>query len=423
MQNNTFSVEGLFDFLNAGVSAFHSTAAAVKLLEENGYQNCPESAAWELVPGGRYYTTRNASAVLAWRMPKGPLTGWHAAASHSDSPCLKIKENPELAAEGHYVRLNVEGYGGMIVPSWFDRPLSLAGRVIVRANGELQSRLINFDRDMLLIPSVAPHFKRAGEKDELNMQTDLLPIYGDGAACGTFLQMIAESVCVSEENLLGHDLFVYPRQKGSIWGPSGEFIASPRLDDLQCAFACFKGFLAGQRQAHASMFCLFDNEEVGSLTRQGAASTFLRDTLERICESLGMSRQAYLATVAGSLMVSADNAHAVHPAHPEKSDPGNRPYLNEGIVLKYNAAQNYCTDGLSGAMFKDICRRADVPYQVFTNRSDRRGGGTLGNLSTAQVPFPTVDLGLPQLAMHAPYEMAGTKDTLYLKRAMQLFFA
>lgn len=413
----------LLAFLDASPTCFHAVKNLADRLDEAGFTPLTETEVWELSPGSSYYVERNGSALIAFTIPTGGIHSWRVSASHSDSPCLKLKENPELAAEGHYVRLNVEGYGGMIVPSWFDRPLSLAGRVIVRANGELQSRLINFDRDMLLIPSVAPHFKRAGEKDELNMQTDLLPIYGDGAACGTFLQMIAESVCVSEENLLGHDLFVYPRQKGSVWGPSGEFIASPRLDDLQCAFACFKGFLAGQRQAHASMFCLFDNEEVGSLTRQGAASTFLRDTLERICESLGMSRQAYLATVAGSLMVSADNAHAVHPAHPEKSDPANRPYLNEGIVLKYNAAQNYCTDGLSGAMFKDICRRADVPYQVFTNRSDRRGGGTLGNLSTAQVPFPTVDLGLPQLAMHAPYEMAGTKDTLYLKRAMQLFFA
>ena len=393
----------LLAFLDASPTCFHAVKNLADRLDEAGFTPLTETEVWELSPGSSYYVERNGSALIAFTIPTGGVHSWRVSASHSDSPCLKIKENPELAAEGHYVRLNVEGYGGMIVPSWFDRPLSLAGRVIVRANGELQSRLINFDRDMLLIPSVAPHFKRAGEKDELNMQTDLLPIYGDGAACGTFLQMIAESVCVSEENLLGHDLFVYPRQKGSVWGPSGEFIASPRLDDLQCAFACFKGFLAGQRQAHASMFCLFDNEEVGSLTRQGAASTFLRDTLERICESLGMSRQAYLATVAGSLMVSADNAHAVHPAHPEKSDPGNRPYLNEGIVLKYNAAQNYCTDGLSGAMFKDICRRADVPYQVFTNRSDRRGGGTLGNLSTAQVPFP--------------------KDTLYLKRAMQLFFA
>ena len=217
-------------------------------------------------------------------------------------------------------------------------------------------------------------------------------------------------------------MFIYPRQKGSILGVSGEFIASPRLDDLQCAFSCLKGFLAGKKTAHSAVYCVFDNEEVGSLTRQGAASTFLKDTLERICECLSMSRQDYLTAIAGSLMVSADNAHAAHPAHPEKSDPVNRPYMNAGIVIKYNAAQNYCTDGFSGAVFKDICRRADVPYQIFSNRSDRKGGSTLGNLSSAQVPVSTVDLGLPQLAMHAPYEMAGSKDTLYLVRAMETFY-
>ncbi len=419
---HTLSQE-LLAFLDASPTCFHAVKNFADRLDEAGFTPLAETEIWELVPGESYYVERNGSALIAFTIPEtGSVKGWRISASHSDSPCFKIKENPELPAEGHYVRLNVEGYGGMIAPSWFDRPLSLAGRVIVSANGKLQSRLVNFDRDMLLIPSVAPHFKRAGEKDELNMQTDLLPIYGDGAARGTFRKMLAEAVEVSEENILGHDLFVYPHQKGSIWGPSGEFLASPRLDDLQCAFACFQGFLAGRRQEYAAMFCLFDNEEVGSLTRQGAASTFLKDTLARICESLGMCRQDYLAAIADSLMVSADNAHAVHPAHPEKSDPVNRPYINEGIVLKYNAAQNYCTDGLSGAMFKDICRRAGVPYQVFTNRSDRRGGGTLGNLSAAQVPVSTVDIGLPQLAMHAPYEMAGSKDTLYLMQAMQVFF-
>ena len=419
---HTLSKE-LLAFLYASPTCFHAVKNFADRLDEAGFTPLAETEIWELVSGESYYVERNGSALIAFTIPEiGSIKGWRISASHSDSPCFKIKENPELPAEGHYVRLNVEGYGGMIAPSWFDRPLSLAGRVIVSVNGKLQSRLVNFDRDMLLIPSVAPHFKRAGEKEELNMQTDLLPIYGDGTARGTFRKMLAEAVEVSEENILGHDLFVYPHQKGSLWGPSGEFIASPRLDDLQCAFACFKGFLSGRRQEHAAMFCLFDNEEVGSLTRQGAASTFLKDTFARICESLGMRRQDYLAAIADSLMVSADNAHAVHPAHPEKSDPVNRPYINEGIVLKYNAAQNYCTDGLSGAMFKDICRRAGVPYQIFTNRSDRRGGGTLGNLSSAQVPASTVDIGLSQLAMHAPYEMAGSKDTLYLAQAMQIFF-
>ena len=419
--HHTVSKE-LLAFLDASPTCFHAVKNFALQLTEAGFTPLSETDIWTLQPGGNYFVCRSDSALLAFTIPEDGVRGWRVSASHSDSPGLKIKENPELAAEGHYVRLNAEGYGGMIAASWFDRPLCLAGRVIVQAGEHPESRLINLDRDMLLIPSVAPHLKRGGEKEEINMQTDLLPIYGDGSSCGTFRQRIAEAAGVREDAVLGQDLFVYPKQKGCIWGPEGEFLSAPHLDDLQCAFACFKGFLAGSRSEHAAVFCLYDNEEVGSLTRQGAASTFLKDTLERICESLGMSRQESLAAIAGSLMVSADNAHAVHPAHPEKSDPVNRPFFNEGIVIKYNAAQNYCTDGLSGAMFKEICRRAGVPYQIFTNRSDRRGGGTLGNLSTAQVPFSTVDIGLPQLAMHAPYEMAGSKDTLYLMQAMKEFF-
>ena len=382
---HTISKE-LLNFLDASPTCFHAVKNIADQLTENGFTFLNEKDSWDLKPGRNYFTCRNGSSLIAFTIPEGQIKSWHISASHSDSPCLKIKENPELPAENHYVRLNAEGYGGMIVSSWFDRPLSFAGRVIISDEGLIESRLINFDRDMLLIPSVAPHFKRSGEKEDMNMQIDLLPVYGDDTSRGTFLKLIAEAADTSEENILGHDLFIYPKT------------------------------------AHSAVYCVFDNEEVGSLTRQGAASTFLKDTLERICECLSMSRQNYLMAIAGSLMVSADNAHAAHPAHPEKSDPVNRPYMNEGIVIKYNAAQNYCTDGFSGAVFKDICRRADVPYQIFSNRSDRKGGSTLGNLSSAQVPVSTVDLGLPQLAMHAPYEMAGSKDTLYLVRAMETFY-
>ena len=413
----------LVRFIQDHPSVYHVIEGQRRILLEAGYEQLLESQHWTLREGGKYFLTRNHSALIAFQVPKKRFRGFMLMASHSDSPALKVKEDPEITVGGLYKKLNVELYGGALLAPWLDRPLSVAGRLLVRTSEGVRMQLVNVDRDLLLIPSLAIHMNRSvNDGYAYKVQRDLLPLYG-AAEAPDLTALVAETAGISPESVIGHDLFVYNRQAPSIWGADREFMSSPRLDDLQCAFACFKGFLAGQRQAHASMFCLFDNEEVGSLTRQGAASTFLRDTLERICESLGMSRQAYLTAVAGSLMVSADNAHAVHPAHPEKSDPGNRPYLNEGIVLKYNAAQNYCTDGLSGAMFKDICRRADVPYQVFTNRSDRRGGSTLGNLSTAQVPFPTVDLGLPQLAMHAPYEMAGTKDTLYLKRAMQLFFA
>ncbi len=415
--------EELLSFLDASPSCFHAVKNLSDRLLAAGFTPLAENQKWQIVPGGKYFVTRNGSALIAFTIPEKGVKSWRITASHSDSPCLKVKENPEIAAEDHYVRLNVEGYGGMITGSWLDRPLSAAGRVVVKENGCLVNRLVNIDRDLLLIPNIAPHMDRDVNKKEYNIQKDMLPIFGDISAKGTFMKAVAEAAGVREDEILGHDLYFYVRQKGCVWGASGEYIASARLDDLQCAFASFKGFLAGQKQEHAAVYCLFDNEEVGSLTRQGAASTFLKDCLERICEGLSMSREDYLISLADSFMISADNAHAVHPAHLEKSDPINRPYINEGIVIKYNAAQSYCSDGLSGAMFKDLCRRAGVPYQTFTNRSDQRGGGTLGNISGAQVAVSTVDIGLPQLAMHAPYEMAGTKDTAYLAKAAEVFFA
>lgn len=412
----------LLAFLDASPSCFHAVKNLSGLLTEAGFTPLAENRRWQIQPGGKYFVTRNGSSLAAFTIPKQGIKSWRIAASHSDSPCLKVKENPEIAVENHYVQLNVEKYGGMITGSWLDRPLSLAGRVVVKEDGRLASRLVNIDRDLLLIPNVAPHMDRDVNKREYNIQKDMLPIYGDISAKGTFMKTVAEAAGVEESDILGHDLYLYIRQKGTIWGPSGEYISSARLDDLHCAFSMIKGFLAGEKQAHAALYCLFDNEEVGSQTRQGAASTFLKDTMDRICEGLSMSREDYLISLADSFMISADNAHAVHPAHLEKADPVNRPFINEGIVIKYTAEQTYCSDGLSGAMFKDLCRQADVPYQIFTNRSDKRGGSTLGNISAAQVAVSTVDIGLPQLAMHAPYEMAGTKDTACLAKAAEAFF-
>ena len=351
--------------------------------------------------------------------------GMHIIASHSDSPSFKIKENPELESEGHYIRLNVEGYGGMIRAPWFDRPLSVAGRVIVKdkAQGGFRSILVDIGRDLVMIPNLAIHMDRQiNDSCKYNIQKDMLPIYGDLSAKGTFMKLIADTAGVPEEEILGHDLFLYNRQKGTVWGASGEFLSCSRLDDLQCAFASLKGFLAGKRQEYLAVHCVLDNEEVGSGTKQGAASTFLYDTLTRIHTSLGLSQEDYLIHLADSFMISADNAHAVHPAHTDKADPANRSYINGGIVIKFSASQKYCTDGVSAAIFRDLCQRAGVPVQTFVNRSDMAGGSTLGNISNTQVALNTVDIGLPQLAMHSPYETAGVKDTGYLIRAAEEFF-
>ena len=274
-----------------------------------------------------------------------------------------------------------------------------------------------------MIPSLAVHMNReVNEGYKYNVQKDLLPLYGCADGERTFLKTIAEEAGVEEDDILGHDLFLYSRTPGTIWGAGREFVSCTRLDDLQCAFASMEGLLTGRKESSIAVHCVLDNEEVGSTTKQGAASTFLRDTLLRINTGLGRTYEEYLMTLAGSFMISADNAHAVHPNYAEKTDPVNHPVVNGGIVIKYNANQKYCTDSASAAEFKLLCERAEVPYQTFVNRSDMAGGSTLGNISNTQVAVSTVDIGLPQLGMHSPYETAGVKDTFYLCRAAELFY-
>lgn len=417
------TAEELLKFLSKSPTSFHAVFTMKEMLCQEGYEELKETQKWDLKKGGRYLVTRNDSSLIAFSIPEKEIDGYRIMASHSDSPSFKIKENPEIMTEDKYVKLNVERYGGMLCSPWFDRPLSVAGRVIVKKNGVFVSRLVNIDRDLVLIPNLAIHMDRAANDGyKYNIQKDLLPLYGTGAAKDTFFQQIADAADVSPDEILGHDLFLYNRQAGTIWGADNEFLSAGRLDDLQCAFASIKGFLQGKKENSLAVHCVLDNEEVGSQTKQGAASTFLYDTLTRINSSLGFNREDYLIQLAKSFMISADNAHAVHPNHMDKADPTNRPYLNEGIVIKYNANQKYCTDGISSAMFKDICREADVPTQTFVNRSDMAGGSTLGNISNTQVALNTVDIGLPQLAMHSPYETAGIKDTAYLIKAAAVFF-
>lgn len=420
------TARGLAAFLEGSPSCFHAVANMRDELLKNGFTELQENQKWQLRPGGKYFVTRNGSALIAFTIPDEDFTAFRIIASHSDSPSFKIKENPELETDGHYIRLNTERYGGMLCAPWFDRPLSVAGRVIVKdpADDTFHTKLVNIDRDLLLIPSLAIHMNReANDGYKYDMKKDLLPLYGTLSGKDTFMKTVAEAAGVNETEILGHDLFLYNREKASVWGASGEFISCGRLDDLQCAYASLRGFLIGSKEKYAAVHCVLDNEETGSTTKQGAASTFLSDTLERICGCLGLSREDYFIRLSESFMLSADNAHAVHPNHPDKADPSNRPYLNEGIVLKFNASQKYCTDGISAAMFRDICKKAGVPVQTFANRSDMAGGSTLGNIASTHVAVSTADIGLPQLAMHSPYETAGVADTEYLIRAAAEFFA
>lgn len=411
----------LLDFLDASPSCYHAVDNLARRLEAEGYERLREAEPWTLRTGGKYYVVRGDSSLAAFRVPGGVPAGFMLAAAHSDSPTYKVREEAEVLSAGNCVRLAVEPYGGMIARSWLDRPLSVAGRLVVRREGGIATQLVNVDRDLLVIPSVAIHLDReVNQGTALKANTDLLPLLGCGTERGRFRSLLAEAAGVPEEDILSTELFLYPRAAAVLLGAEGEFVASPRLDDLQCVFGCLEGFLAAKEGGSVPILCVFNNEEVGSGTRQGADSTFLTDVLERISTALG--RDWRLMAV-NSFLVSADNAHAVHPAHPELSDGAERPVLNGGVVLKYNAGQKYTTDAVSGAVFREVCRAADVPVQRYSNRADLPGGSTLGNISSAHLSIPSVDIGLPQLAMHAAYEVAGSRDTALLVRAMAEYFS
>lgn len=413
----------LVGFIENSPSAFHAVEYMRKRFLKEGFEELKECEKWQLSLGGNYFVTRNHSALIAFSIPKTNADRFHIMASHSDSPTFKIKENPEMSVENAYVKLNVEKYGGMIMSTWLDRPLSVAGRILVEKEGELEEILVNLEEDLLMIPNLAIHMNREiNEGYAFNAQKDMLPLFGMGDAKGEFMKKIATAAGVEEEDILGHDLFLYSRMPVTVWGAEKAFLSGPRLDDLECACASMEGFLCAERKNSIAVHCVLDNEEVGSSTAQGAASTFLLDTLLRIHAGLGKTYEEYLQMLAKSFMISADNGHALHPNHPEKCDPVNRPVLNGGVMIKYSANQKYCTDGVSAARFKQLCKKADAAYQVFVNRSDMLGGSTLGNISNTQVAVSTVDIGLPQLAMHSAYETAGRKDFEALCEIVKVFF-
>ena len=418
------TVQKLFRFLDESPTCYHAAANAKAALTAAGAVELRESEQWKLEKGTLYVVERGDSALVAFRVPEGPFHGFLMAAAHSDSPTFKVRETAEAASAGNTLRLSVEPYGGGVWRGWLDRPLSVAGRVVIRQGDRLVSRLVNIDRDLLVIPGVAIHMDRSVNKGaELNPAVDLLPLLGCGKEPGAFRKLIAEAAGVREEHLLSTELFLYPRTKAVQTGLNGEFIVSPRLDDLQCVFGCLEGFLAAKPGGSLPVLAVFNNEEVGSNTRQGADSTFQTDVLERIAHGCGLDSEAWKAAVANSFMVSADNAHAIHPAHPEYADKGEFPVLGGGIVIKYNANQRYTTDAVSGAVFQAICQEAGVPVQRYSNRADLPGGSTLGNISTAHLSVPTVDIGLPQLAMHSVCETAGAADTDHLVKAMTAYFS
>ena len=417
----------LFDFLDTSPTCFHAVENIRRYLGR--YTRLEESQPWKLEPGKKYYVMRNGSSLISFRIPQRDLTGFQIVASHTDSPTFKIKENPEKDVNKAYVQLNTEKYGGMIFTTWMDRPLGIAGRVMLRdEDGKIITRLIQIKRDMVIIPSVAIHMNRqVNDGYKFDPQVDMLPLYGCGEAAGKYQEEIAKAAWnVPQEDILGTDLFLYNRAKSTKWGTQGEFISSPHLDDLECVFTSLLAYVYSEdtpSDFSVPVYAVFDNEEVGSGTKQGADSNFLEDTLRRINLALGRGEEGYYTSLASSFMVSADNAHAVHPNHPEYSDPTNQVFMNKGIVIKYNANQKYTTDAVSAAVFKAVCQKAGVPYQTFVNRSDMAGGSTLGNISNSHVSVNTVDIGLAQLSMHSSYETAGSLDIDYMVRGLTAFYS
>lgn len=411
----------LLDFIDGSPSPYHAVENARRILIDNGYSEISERDKWNLEKGGKYFTVRNYSSIIAFEIPEGDTEGFNIISSHCDSPCFKVKELSDMKVEANYTKLNTEPYGGMIMSTWLDRPLSVAGRIAVRTENGIKTVLVNIDRDFCVIPNVAIHMQREiNDGFKFNPQVDMLPLIGSEKA--DFAAVVAEAAGVDKDSVISSDLFLYSRQKGTFVGTDKEFIMSPRLDDLQCAFSSLKALVSGGKSKRVKVCAVFDNEEVGSGTKQGADSTFLTDVISRIVYAFGGTQEDLIIAVSNSFMVSADNAHAVHPNYPEKIDATNRNYMNKGPVIKFNANQKYTTDGISAAVFKTVCENSKVPYQIFHNRSDMRGGSTLGNIANAHLSLNTVDIGLPQLAMHSSCETAGARDTAYAVDAMTAFY-
>lgn len=417
--------EEMLRFIENSPVAFFAIDEVEKELASAGFEELSEQRAFRLEKGKSYYVKRNGSAIVAFRIGE-KLTedyGFHIIASHSDSPTFKIKPNPD-AKKDAYNQVLVEGYGGMLCSTWLDRPLSVAGRVFVREDGGVRMRKLHIRRDILMIPNLCIHFNRdANSGYAYNIASDLQPFLSQDGDGTPFIDLICSELSISRVQIVNFDLYLYNRERMSLWGKDQEFISAPRLDDLECAFTSMRGFLSGYNPCDINVLFIADNEEVGSKTAQGADGDFLSSVLSRIHLGLGFPEVSLPGVYASSMLISADNAHAVHPNHPEKSDGVNKVYMNRGLAIKFNASQSYTSDGFSASVFQELCVRAGVPYQFFTNRADLRGGSTLGNIALSHASMTAVDVGLPQLAMHSSFETAGAKDLDSAVAVFSLFYS
>ena len=412
-------VKELFDFIEACPSPYHAVNQIRVILTNLKYIELKENEEWNLESGKKYFVVRDSASVICFKTPLDiSNSGFNVVASHLDSPTFKLKPN-FLNVAGSYKRLNTEPYGGMLINTWFDKPLSVAGRVLVKTNEGIEERLINLSGHSFIIPSLAIHMQRPNSVD-LNLQNDLFPLVGTNGSKNDLLKQMEKIILFNEnEKILAHDLFLYNKERPTTIGLDHEYLASPKLDDLECAFSSLEAFLEADNKNKFNVCAIFDNEEVGSGSNHAAKSTFLTDTLERICQAFKLDKYLMYAS---SMLISADNAHAIHPAHPEKSDVDNTVYMNKGIVIKYNSSLSYTTEAISSSIFKYLLDQENIPYQEYTNRSDIRGGSTLGHLQQETLSIPSVDIGLAQLAMHSSYETAGCKDLYYMVKGIKKFY-
>lgn len=417
--------QGLLDFLKRSPSPFHATQSMAEALQDAGYQALDERETWQLKPQGRYYVTRNDSSIIAIKGGQhDPVQhGIRMVGAHTDSPCLKVKPQPELARHGYW-QLGVEVYGGVLLSPWFDRDLSLAGRVTFKHNGQLQSRLINFQQAIASIPSLAIHLNREANSGwAINAQTELPPIVAQlpGETKKDFRALLAEQLqrehAISAADVLDYELCFYDSQPAALVGLNQDFIASARLDNLLSCYAGLQGLLNSNDQ-HTQVLVCTDHEEVGSNSACGADGPFLEQVLRRMLNT----EEDFVRCIQHSLLISADNAHGIHPNYADKHDANHGPLLNHGPVIKVNANQRYATSSETSSFFKLLCQQAEIPVQSFVTRSDLGCGSTIGPITASQLGVQTIDIGVPTFAMHSIRELAGSKDLSYLVRALQAFY-
>lgn len=421
----------LIDFISDSPSAFHAVLSTVKILKNNGFEELMEGDGWRLRKGGKYYMVKNHSALAAFVVGSGDIQeeGFRIIGAHTDSPGFRIKPSAEMIAEKSYIKLDTETYGGPILSTWMDRPLSAAGRVAIKSGDPFNpvTAFVDIKKPILIIPNLAIHLNRSVNSGvELNKQKDMLPLMAlvneELGKSGRLVTTIAEEMNVPVSDIIDFDLFLYEFGKGTIMGLNDEFISSGRLDDLAMVHAGVTALVRSGSSKSTNVLVCFDNEEVGSGTKQGADSPLLSNILERIVLSMGGGREEFFRSISKSFLISADLAHAVHPNVGEKHDPQNRPVINKGPVIKVSANMKYTTDSSSSAVYAGLCSRANVPVQWFVNRSDEPGGSTIGPISSSHLPMRSVDIGTPILAMHSVRELGGVLDHTYVTRSFEEFY-